>query len=146
MLLVLKACVLCQAMELERRAIIDIDMETEGAFVVLCLQQHTCTQQVTCCTDSAHAADPGVAVRNVARCMKAITTTLFGVADKLDKLEAMQASLADMQRSLARPTAAAGGRNVQAALHAYVRALALCQTPCASDCFCSHVALSDMTP
>ena len=84
------------------------------------LQQHTCTQQVTCCTDSAHAADPGVAKRNMAWCMEAVTTTLFGMSDKLDKLDAMQASLADMQRSLARPTAAAGSRNIQAALHAYV--------------------------
>ena len=102
-----------------------------------------CASPVTCCTDSAHAAEPGVALRNLARCMKAATTTLYAMNDKLDKLDAMQASLSDMQRSLVRPSIAAGGRDVNAALRAYVRASALCKAPCASNCFCSCVALRD---
>lgn len=41
-LLVLNAHVLCQAMEVERHAVFDMDVESEGALVMLCLQQHTC--------------------------------------------------------------------------------------------------------
>ncbi len=143
-LLVLNAQVLHQAMEAERRAIIDMDVECDGTCpALLCLQQHTCTQQVTSSTDSANAAEPRTVIRNIARCNKLMATTLLHVSDQLDKLDAIQASLADMQRSLARPTAAAGGRNLAAVLQAYVRTLALCKAPCASDCFCSRVARSD---
>ena len=141
MLLVLNAQVLRQAMETERRAVVDMDAESDGACpALLCLQQHTCTQQVTSGTDSAHAAEPHDALRNIARCSKLMATTLLHVSDQL---AAIHAGLADVQRNQARPTAAAGGRNLAAVLQAYVRTLALCKAPCASDCFCSRVARSD---
>ena len=140
-LLVLNAQVLHQAMEAERRAVIDMDAESDGTCpALLCLQQHMCTQQVTSGTNSAHAAEPRDVLRNITRCNKLMATMLLHVSEKL---AAIQAGLADMQRSLARPTAAAGGRNSAAVLQAYVRTLDLCKAPCASDCFCSCVARKD---